>query len=122
MKCPRCQADNKVGRKFCRTCRQGLPFPCPQCDFINDPDDQFCGGCGASLSSQPQPSVSGSTFQVSGSQPLAPSNELSPPLAAARQATRSAQHVVRHYYNWFTEGFDTKDLQEAKVLLEELNH
>jgi hypothetical protein len=24
-------------------------------------------------------------------------------------------------YTWFTEGFDTKDLQEAKVLLEGLN-
>jgi hypothetical protein len=23
-------------------------------------------------------------------------------------------------YNWFTEGFDTKDLQEAKALLQEL--
>ena len=23
-------------------------------------------------------------------------------------------------YNWFTEGFDTKDLQEAQALLEEL--
>jgi predicted ATPase len=23
-------------------------------------------------------------------------------------------------YNWFTEGFDTKDLQEAKALIEEL--
>jgi hypothetical protein len=27
---------------------------------------------------------------------------------------------VSEIYNWFTEGFDTKDLQEAKVLLEEL--
>ena len=25
-------------------------------------------------------------------------------------------------YDWFTEGFDTKDLQKAKVLLEELSH
>jgi hypothetical protein len=25
-------------------------------------------------------------------------------------------------YGWFTEGFDTKDLQEAKALLEALNH
>ena len=24
-------------------------------------------------------------------------------------------------YEWFTEGFDTKDLQEAKTLLEELS-
>jgi adenylate cyclase len=26
----------------------------------------------------------------------------------------------RHLYGWFTEGFDTADLQEAKALLEEL--
>jgi len=25
-------------------------------------------------------------------------------------------------YGWFTEGFDTVDLQEAKALLKELNH
>jgi hypothetical protein len=24
-------------------------------------------------------------------------------------------------YNWFTEGFDTADLKEAKLLLDELN-
>jgi hypothetical protein len=24
-------------------------------------------------------------------------------------------------YNWFTEGFDTKDVHEAKALIEELN-
>ena len=24
-------------------------------------------------------------------------------------------------YNWFTEGFDTADLKDAKVLLDELN-
>jgi hypothetical protein len=26
----------------------------------------------------------------------------------------------QRYYNWFTEGFDTPDLKEAKALLEEL--
>lgn len=31
-----------------------------------------------------------------------------------------ARHMLADIYNWFTEGFDTKDLQEAKVLLEEL--
>jgi hypothetical protein len=25
-------------------------------------------------------------------------------------------------YGWFTEGFDTRDLKEAKTLLEELDH
>jgi hypothetical protein len=28
--------------------------------------------------------------------------------------------MLSDVYNWFTEGFDTKDLQEAKALLEEL--
>jgi len=31
-----------------------------------------------------------------------------------------ARRVLEEIYGWFTEGFDTKDLQEAKVLLEEL--
>src|SRR5262249_28658828 len=33
-----------------------------------------------------------------------------------------ARQLLAEIYNWFTEGFDTKDLQEAKALLEELNH
>jgi adenylate cyclase len=31
-----------------------------------------------------------------------------------------AHRILSEVYNWFTEGFDTKDLQEAKALLEEL--
>jgi len=31
-----------------------------------------------------------------------------------------ARQRLAEIYNWFTEGFDTKDLQEAKALLEEL--
>jgi predicted ATPase len=29
--------------------------------------------------------------------------------------------VIAPVYGWFTEGFDTKDLQEAKALLDELS-
>jgi class 3 adenylate cyclase/tetratricopeptide (TPR) repeat protein len=32
-----------------------------------------------------------------------------------------AQQLLTEIYGWFTEGFDTKDLQEAKTLLEELS-
>ncbi len=32
-----------------------------------------------------------------------------------------AHEMLAEIYNWFTEGFDTKDLQEAKTLLEELS-
>src|SRR4029453_17304540 len=49
----------------------------------------------------------------------------------AQSATRTTHHETRarldeahimlsDLYNWFTEGFDTKDLQEAKALLEDL--
>jgi predicted ATPase len=31
-----------------------------------------------------------------------------------------ARPLLAPLYGWFTEGFDTKDLQEAKALLEEL--
>jgi predicted ATPase len=33
---------------------------------------------------------------------------------------QEAHEVLAEIYGWFTEGFDTKDLQEAKALLEEL--
>jgi class 3 adenylate cyclase/predicted ATPase len=33
-----------------------------------------------------------------------------------------ARQMLAEIYGWFTEGFDTADLQEAKALLEELNH
>jgi predicted ATPase len=37
------------------------------------------------------------------------------------QGKRAEAHkLLSEVYNWFTEGFDTKDLQEAKVLLEQL--
>jgi predicted ATPase len=35
--------------------------------------------------------------------------------------TAEARQRLAEIYGWFTEGFDTKDLQEAKALLEELH-
>jgi predicted ATPase len=52
-------------------------------------------------------------------------------LRAATSLTRLWQHqgkqkeahqMLAEIYGWFTEGFDTKDLQEAKTLLTELSH
>ena len=33
---------------------------------------------------------------------------------------QQARELLAPVYGWFTEGFDTRDLKEAKVLLEEL--
>jgi len=38
-----------------------------------------------------------------------------------RQGQREEAHeMLAEIYGWFTEGFNTKDLQEAQALLEEL--
>jgi predicted ATPase len=37
-----------------------------------------------------------------------------------RVKRQEAHALLSEIYGWFTEGFDTKDLQEAKVLLDEL--
>jgi len=34
---------------------------------------------------------------------------------------QEAHELLSDIYGWFTEGFNTKDLQEAKTLLEELS-
>jgi predicted ATPase len=31
---------------------------------------------------------------------------------------KQARHLLAEVYGWFTEGFNTKDLQEAKALLD----
>jgi predicted ATPase len=51
--------------------------------------------------------------------------ELRPALSLSRrwqqQGKRTeARELLAPIYSWFTEGFDTADLQEAKALLEEL--
>jgi predicted ATPase len=33
-----------------------------------------------------------------------------------------ARRMLAEIYGWFTEGFDTRNLQEARALLEELEH
>jgi len=35
---------------------------------------------------------------------------------------KQARKMLAEIYGWFTEGFDTADLQEAKALLDELSH
>ncbi len=40
-----------------------------------------------------------------------------------QQGKRTKAHkLLSEVYNWFTEGFETKDLQETKALIEELSH
>jgi class 3 adenylate cyclase/tetratricopeptide (TPR) repeat protein len=54
MRCPKCQAENREGRRFCAECGASLSLPCPSCGFSNEPSEKFCGGCGQPLASPRQ--------------------------------------------------------------------
>jgi class 3 adenylate cyclase/tetratricopeptide (TPR) repeat protein len=49
MQCPRCHAENRVGRRFCGECGLSLAWTCPACGFLNEGNEKFCGGCGADV-------------------------------------------------------------------------
>ena len=42
-------------------------------------------------------------------------------LLASQGQCGEARSMLAEIYGWFTEGFDTADLQDAKMLLDELN-
>ena len=50
MQCPRCQAENREGRRFCGECGLSFASTCPSCGFLNEGNEKFCGGCGKPLS------------------------------------------------------------------------
>src|SRR6516165_5713012 len=56
MRCAKCGADNREGRKFCAKCAAPLARSCPQCGASNEPGEDFCGECAASLAQAPAPS------------------------------------------------------------------
>ena len=49
MRCAKCGADNREGRKFCSKCGGPLARTCSKCGAANEPGEDFCGECGTSL-------------------------------------------------------------------------
>ena len=53
MKCAKCGADNREGRKFCAKCAAPLARLSARCGAQNEPDENFCGECAAPLAQTP---------------------------------------------------------------------
>src|SRR5215469_8334907 len=49
MRCSKCGADNREGRKFCTQCGSALAAKCPRCGAAIEPAEKFCGECGAAV-------------------------------------------------------------------------
>src|SRR5215510_6184512 len=62
MKCPRCQADNRDGARFCRECGATFTAACPSCGAEVEAGSKFCDSCGAALAAAPTPLAAASRF------------------------------------------------------------
>ena len=52
MKCPRCQAENDAGARFCEDCGARLEAVCPSCGTPVTLGKKFCRSCGAALATE----------------------------------------------------------------------
>ena len=52
MKCPRCQADNRDGARFCRECGATFTAFWPSWGAQVEAGSKFCDRCGAALAGQ----------------------------------------------------------------------
>ena len=72
---------------------------------------------GRGLPSASDPHRASPTSEIAG---IARRREPRPAVGRAGQAAAEARDLLAPVYGWFTEGFDTADLKEAKALLDEL--
>jgi class 3 adenylate cyclase/tetratricopeptide (TPR) repeat protein len=90
MKCARCDADNREGRRFCSECGAPLSVACPSCAFANEPGEKFCGGCGQRLG--------GGTAAAPAAPPVpsspAPAPAVAPSMVAAAPETYTPKHLA----------------------------
>src|SRR5437867_933952 len=62
MKCPRCQAENREGARFCRECGATFGAVCSSCGAKVEAGSKFCDGCGAPLAATPAPGPAPARF------------------------------------------------------------
>lgn len=146
MRCSACRAEPPAGKKFCSECGAALKNRCPQCAAVNPANKKFCG---ASLNHRLRAEIlldmdgnaveepealfgqsleiarrqEAKTFELRAATSLArlwqPQGKRGTSSEAGAKAD-AARDLPAPVYEWFTEGFDTRDLKDAKVQLEEL--
>jgi class 3 adenylate cyclase/predicted ATPase len=55
MECPRCQAENREGARFCRECGALFDTVCSSCGAKVQAESKFCDSCGTPLAAAPRP-------------------------------------------------------------------
>jgi len=142
MICPNCRSENPAGKKFCGECDTLLPGERRQLTIVFsdlvgstelstqlDPEEwrdrvalyhrataAVVTRFGGTVAKYLGDGVLGVSPKISGLPPASPIT-VRPVWIPMRTEART---LLAEIYGWFTEGFDTKGLQDAKALLEEL--
>ncbi len=142
MRCQNCSAENPEGAKFCTQCATPQRRLCPKCGSENPPAARFCAQCATSLTgdqvAQPAKAAAG---PIPSEIRVTPENSDASLVIDGERKTvtalfadikgsmelmedidpEEARAMLAEIYNWFTEGFNTADLKDAKALLDTLN-
>src|SRR5579864_1532249 len=92
MRCSKCAAENRAGRKFCAECGAPLNARCASCGAENNPAEKFCGECGIALAGMAQAvSVKASTTKLTAPEiPITPGEPDSSTAAEGERKTVTA--------------------------------
>jgi class 3 adenylate cyclase/predicted ATPase len=117
MRCPRCEADNPEGLKFCGECGTPLTAPCPTCGFANPPQFKFCGDCGTRLSGQPRAAQATAADEPRDSQETE-TPRVTPPVAARLRPEAERRQLTLLFCDLvdstpLTTQLDPEDLREV---------
>jgi hypothetical protein len=94
MNCVRCDAENPISGKFCRSCGATLGIMCRRCATVAHPEDRYCTSCGLSLAERTGGEPAGASRNLS---PVA--SQYSPEeiegLLALRHTIRRETHAAK---------------------------
>ena len=117
MVCAKCNKDNPADASFCEECGAKLELICPACKASVSPGARFCKKCGTAIG--PTKAATSTTVSSPKSQIIVAADDAASEALEGERKTVTA--LFADIYNWFTEGFDTADLIDAKALLDELS-
>ena len=127
MICPNCGFQNPAKVRFCGQCARPFGRPYPHRGFENPAGFRFCGGCGTRRAENRieakscfRRALDIARRQKAKSWELRATTSLGR-LLQQRGKDNEARRMLADIYGWFTEGFDTADLKDAKALLRELS-
>ena len=115
MQCPRCQAENRAGRRFCGECGLSLALTCQACGFLNEGSEKFCGGCGAPTTS------SGATSRPSSAPESYTPKHLAERILTSKAALEGERKQVTVLFadlKGSMELLADRDLEEARKILD----